>query len=62
MEKKSLKSSASLATDVMDDPEPFNISSNGRDTRRATILGNWRRRFMPQTSSKPTTVDAHWNL
>jgi hypothetical protein len=62
MDKKSLKSSASSATDVMDGPELSNISSNGKDTRRATIPGNRHHKFMPQTSSKPTTVDARWNL
>jgi hypothetical protein len=59
MEKRSLKLSASLATDVMDDPEPFNTSSNGRDTRRAITLGNQRRKFTPPISSKPITVSAH---
>jgi hypothetical protein len=59
MEKKSLKSSASSATDVMDDPEPFNTSSSGRDTRRAITLGNQRRRFTRLMSSKRITASAH---
>jgi hypothetical protein len=62
MEKRSSKSSASLATDVMDGPELSNISSNGKDIRRAITPGNRHHRFTPQTSSKPTTVDARWNL
>jgi hypothetical protein len=58
MDKRSLKSSASLAIDVMDDPELSNISSNGRDIQRATTPGNRHHRFTPQTSSRLTTVDA----
>jgi hypothetical protein len=59
MEKKSLKSSASSATDVMDDPEPSNTSSNGKGTRKAITLGNRHRKFTLQTSSKPTIASAH---
>jgi hypothetical protein len=58
MGKKSSKSSASSATDVMDGPELFNTSSNGKDIQRATTPGNRYHRFTPQTSSKLTTVDA----
>jgi hypothetical protein len=58
MEKRSLKSSASLVTDITDDPESSNISSNGEDTPKATILGNPLHKFMPQTSSRPTIASA----
>jgi hypothetical protein len=58
MGKRSSKSSASLAIDVMDSPELSNISSNGKDIRRATTPGNRHHRYTPQTSSKPTTEDA----
>jgi hypothetical protein len=58
MEKKSLKLSASSATDVMDGPELSNISSNGRDTRRVITLGNRHHKFTLQTSLKPTIVNA----
>jgi hypothetical protein len=59
MEKRSSKSSASSTTDVMDDPEPSNTSSNGRDIQRATTPGSQRRRFMPPISSRLTTASAH---
>jgi hypothetical protein len=58
MDKKSSKLSASLATDVMGGPELFNTSSNGKDTQKVTTPGNRHHRFTPQTSSKPTIVDA----
>jgi hypothetical protein len=58
MAKKSSKSSASSATDATGDLGPYNIWSNGRDTPKATTLGNQLRRFMPQISSKPIIVDA----
>jgi hypothetical protein len=61
MERRSSKLSASLATDVMDDPELSNTSSNGKDIPKATTLGNQHHRFTPQTSSKPTTASARWN-
>jgi hypothetical protein len=59
MERRSLKSNASLATDVTDGPEPFNTSSNGRDTWRATTPGNQCHRYTPQISSKPIIASAH---
>jgi hypothetical protein len=61
MVKRSLKSSASSATDVREDPEHYSIWSNGKDTPKATTLGNRPRKFMPQISFKPTTASAHWN-
>jgi hypothetical protein len=59
MAKKNLKSSASLATDVMEDPELSNTSSNGKGTPRATIPGNQPYKFMPRIFSRPIIVDAH---
>jgi hypothetical protein len=59
MGKRNMKSSASLATDIMEGPEHCNISSNGKDTPRATTPGSQQRKFMPQTSSKHTIEDAH---
>ena len=39
-EKSSMKWSRYVATDVMDAPERYNISSNGKEALKATIHGN----------------------
>jgi hypothetical protein len=62
MAKKNMKSSASLATDVMGGPEPYNISSNGKGTPKATTLGSQPHKYTHQISSKPTIESAHWNV
>jgi hypothetical protein len=62
MEKRSLKLSTSLATDVMGGLEFSNTSSSGRDTQRATTLGSQLHRSTLRTSSKLTIASAHWNL
>src|SRR6266481_332930 len=46
-EKKNTKSNKSSHTDNSDDQNGCNISSNGRDTPRATTHGNQLTRFMP---------------
>src|SRR6266404_239979 len=45
--KKSMKSNESSHTDNLDDQNDSNISSNGRDTPKATTHGNQLTRFMP---------------
>jgi len=47
MEKKNTKSNESSHTDNSDNQNDFNISSNGRDTLKATIHGNQLTKFMP---------------
>jgi len=47
MEKKNTKSNESSHTDSSDDQNDFNISSNGRDTPRATTHGNQLIKSMP---------------
>jgi hypothetical protein len=59
MARKNMKSSASSVIDVMEGLDPFNISSNGRDTQKVITPGNRLCRFTPQTLSKPTTASAH---
>src|SRR6266478_4714915 len=46
-EKKSTKSNESSHTDNSDDQNGYNISSNGRDTPKATTHGNQLIKFMP---------------
>ncbi|SRR6266478_1164765 len=46
-EKKSMKLNESLHTGNSDDQNNFNISSNGKDTPKATTHGNQLTRFPP---------------
>src|SRR6266403_4149942 len=46
-EKKNMKSNESSHTDNSDDRNDCNISSNGRDTPKATTHGNQLIKFMP---------------
>src|SRR6266404_8943817 len=47
MEKRNTKSNESSHTDNLDNQNGFNISSNGKDTRKATTHGNQPTKFMP---------------
>ena len=51
MEKKSMKWSASLTTDVMVGLDDSNISSNGKATPKATTHGSQLTRCMPRNLS-----------
>src|SRR6266481_1693577 len=46
-EKRSTKSNELSHTGNLDDQNDFNISSNGKDTPKATTHGNQLTRFMP---------------
>src|SRR6266478_4139646 len=46
-EKKNTKSNESSHTDSLDKRNDFNISSNGRDTPKATTHGSWLTMSMP---------------
>src|SRR6266478_2592231 len=46
-EKRNTKSNESSHTDNLDDQNGCNISSNGKDTPKATTHGNQPTRFMP---------------
>ena len=50
MEKRSMKWSALLTTDVMVGLDDSNISSNGKDTPKATTHGNQLTKCMPRNS------------
>jgi len=49
MGKRNMKSNELSHTDNSDDQNDFNISSNGRDTPKATIHGNQLTKSMPLT-------------
>ena len=51
MVKKNTKWSESLTTDVMDELDDSNISSNGKGTPKVTTHGNQLTRCTPQNSS-----------
>src|SRR6266478_6343539 len=53
-EKKSTKWNESSHTDNSDDKNGCNISSNGRDTPKATTHGNQRTKFTPLNLSSIT--------
>jgi hypothetical protein len=59
MAKRSLKLSTSSATNVMEDPERYNTWSNGKDTPKVTIPGNWPHKSMLRIFFRPTIIGAH---
>jgi hypothetical protein len=58
MAKKNMKSNASSVIGITEDLDPFNTSSNGRDTQKAITPGNQLYRFTPRMFSKPTIASA----
>src|SRR6266478_523733 len=55
MEKRNTKLNESSHTDSSDDQNGFNISSNGKDTLKATTHGNQLTKSMPLNLSSITT-------
>ncbi len=59
MEKRNMKSNESSHTDSSDDQNDFNISSNGRDTPKATTHGSQLIKFTPLNLSSITNPQEH---
>src|SRR6266403_4708337 len=58
-EKRNTKSNESSHTDSSGDQNDFNISSNGRDTPKATTHGSQLIKFMPLNLSSITNPQEH---